>query len=156
MKALTSSEEIPVSIVTRPESIPAADCERECEDFLVGEDRPSNSRWLDAADNGGSGNSAKSAALGCGFAGFGNIGISGDVLKEVVVGDRALDMGEQCEDDCSKSVLEKSRPMVDRSTKAEGGKSGSEKDVGGMRGADPGGDGILEVPLDTDRSSKMS
>ena len=81
---------------------------------------------------------------------------SGDASKDDIVGDRAPEIGEQCEDAWPRLLLEKSKPIVDRSTKADGGKSGKEKDVGGTSGADPGGDGILEAPVYKGRSPKIS
>ena len=142
-----------MSIVARPGSSPVVDWAGVC---LPGEERPSKSTILCEADNGGSGNNAKSAALACEDPRFGKKLSSGDAWKDEVAGDSALDIGEQCEDGWSNGLLEKSRPIADKSTKADGGKSGKVKDVGGTSGADPGGDGILEAPVYTDRSTKTS
>lgn len=62
-----------------------------------------------------------------------------------MVGDIALDIGEQCDDWCSKLSAENSTPIVDKSTKAEGGSFDSKNGSGGSNDADAGGEGILEV-----------
>ncbi len=145
-----------MSIVARPGSSPIVDWDLECGICLPGEERPSKSTILCEAYNGGSGNNAKSAALACEDPRFGKKLSSGDAWKDEVAGDSALDIGEQCEDGWSNGLLEKSRPIADKSTKADGGKSGKVKDVGRTSGADPGGDGILEAPVYTDRSTRAS
>ena len=97
MKALTSSKEIPVSTVVRLESIPEVDCALECVDFCRGEYDP-NSMALCEVVNEVSGKRVKSATLSFAISSFGKFALSGEDLKDDIVGDKALEIGEQCEE----------------------------------------------------------